>query len=525
SLRQVVPKNYNPKGERFLIASRFSTPPLACALFIPRATVKQVDYWPSDTPVCYLCTCERCGNILNYWTCQKCNSGTGNSFTYDPIPESFDEVQVIPNPPPQCHFNIYLCVDPLIDHHCCYKCGNSLNGFFCHHCTCEFCGNGAHVGYNCPAQVLSFQTLPSFPQHYLVVKIVGFFLKLTIVNPHNIPSIIQSSMFIMTFLIPKLSSWNKLHPCVKCDDQSLYDEDVRDKIFSNPLFEEEISMKIDQHHDNAESDLVESTLNHDSSIIPSSLKIDSLLDEFAGELTLLESIPPGIDKTDSDPEEDIRLIERFLYVNSSPRPPEEFVSENSNAEIESFSPSPILIKDSDSLMKEIDLSYTPDDPTPPGIKEDDDDSERDILILEELLDNYFLSLPENESYHFDIPSFSRSPAKPPDGNTGILNVKMMGDISDQKVPIPGLTLTRVPNQEKSPDLLSHRGFETFQPFTECPMVIHGKNIPILDVPLFHFYPLDQFKYRGNLVKLSDLKQALHGKQPMLINSLVFLFSS
>nr|GFB46595.1 hypothetical protein [Tanacetum cinerariifolium] len=33
------------------------------------------------------------------------------------------------------------------------------------------------------------------------------------------------------------------------DDQSLYDEDVPEKIFSNPLFEEEIiPMKIDQHH-------------------------------------------------------------------------------------------------------------------------------------------------------------------------------------------------------------------------------------------------------------------------------------
>nr|GFB05951.1 hypothetical protein [Tanacetum cinerariifolium] len=79
------------------------------------------------------------------------------------------------------------------------------------------------------------------------------------------------------------------------------------------------------------------------------------------------------------------------------------------------SPSPIPIKDSDSLMEEIDLSFTPDDPMPPGIEEDDYDSERDILILEELLDNYSLSLPVIESYHFDIPSFSRPPAKPPDG--------------------------------------------------------------------------------------------------------------
>nr|GFA25539.1 hypothetical protein [Tanacetum cinerariifolium] len=99
------------------------------------------------------------------------------------------------------------------------------------------------------------------------------------------------------------------------------------------------------HHFNAEPDLVESMLNHDSSIVSSSSKIYSLLDEFAGELTLLKSIPPGIDKTDCHPENEIRLSQRLLYDNSSPRPPEEFNSENSNAEIESFSPSPIPDKD------------------------------------------------------------------------------------------------------------------------------------------------------------------------------------
>nr|GEX87074.1 ubiquitin carboxyl-terminal hydrolase 13-like [Tanacetum cinerariifolium] len=39
---------------------------------------------------------------------------------------------------------------------------------------------------------------------------------------------------------------------------------------------------------------------------------------------------------------------------------------------------------------------------------------KDILILKELLSNDSLSLPENESFHFDIPSSSRPPAKPPD---------------------------------------------------------------------------------------------------------------
>nr|GEW88006.1 hypothetical protein [Tanacetum cinerariifolium] len=267
------------------------------------------------------------------------------------------------------------------------------------------------------------------------------------------------------------------------------DEDFLKEIYSNPSFDEEIiSMKIDPHHFNAESDLIESMLNHDSSIISSS-KIDSLFDEFAGELTLLKSIPPGINENDCDHENEIRLTKRLLYDNSSPRPPKEFVYENSDAAIESFFPSPILVEDNDYVMEEIDLSFTPDDPMPPGIEEDDYDSKRDVPILEELIDNYSLLLPENKSFHFDIPSSSRPPAKPPDGNTEILNVKMMGDISEQKVPMPRFMITLVSNQEKSPDLLSHQGLETFQPSAECLMMIHGKNTHILDVPLFHFYPL------------------------------------
>nr|GFA93480.1 hypothetical protein [Tanacetum cinerariifolium] len=226
--------------------------------------------------------------------------------------------------------------------------------------------------------------------------------------------------------------------------------------FSNVLFDtdydfnsEIIPMEIDQHSFNAESGLIDSMPNHDSSITISS-KIDSLFDEFAGKLTLLKSIPPGIDETDCHPEKEICLTKRLLYDNSSPRPPEEIVSDNSNADIESFSPSPIPNLDCDPLMEEIDLSFNPDDPLPPGIEDDDYDSGRDIPILEKVLDNYSLSLPANESYQM----------------------------------------------EKSLDLLSHLGFEAFQPSAECPMIINGKNTPVLDVLLFHFYPLDQFKYGG-----------------------------
>ncbi|GJV66142.1 hypothetical protein Tco_1476970 [Tanacetum coccineum] len=47
------------------------------------------------------------------------------------------------------------------------------------------------------------------------------------------------------------------------------------------------------------------------------------------------------------------------------------------------------------------------------------------------------------------------------------------------------------NEEKSPHLLSHRGFKAFQlisDISESPMMIYGEDIPILDVSFLHFYP-------------------------------------
>nr|GEX27527.1 hypothetical protein [Tanacetum cinerariifolium] len=143
------------------------------------------------------------------------------------------------------------------------------------------------------------------------------------------------------------------------------DEHECGNLFELFFDEEIISIEIDPHHFNAESDLIESLLNQDSSIISSS-KIDSLLDEFVGELIFLKSVPSGINEADYDLEEEIQLIEKLF----------------------------------DYHMEEINLSLTPDDSIPPGIKYDNYDPEGGILILEELLSNDSLSLPENESFHF-----------------------------------------------------------------------------------------------------------------------------
>ncbi|GJY04364.1 hypothetical protein Tco_0370304 [Tanacetum coccineum] len=291
-------------------------------------------------------------------------------------------------------------------------------------------------------------------------------------------------------------------------DESFSEEDVPNenfKIFSNPLFdldEEITSTKVDQIDDevlentnsippgieypcfNAESDLLESLLRRDKSINDSQ-KIDSLLDEFIGELTLLKSIPPGIDDVNLDPEGEIHPVERLLYDNSSPRPSEDSNSDVSDSITESFSPSPSPVEDSDSIMEEIDLFLTPDDSMPPGIETDDYDSEGDILFFKELLTDDSLSLPEHESFHFESdydPSSPRPPAKPPDDDeiepdTGLLTTKVVGDISEHYVLIPRLLPTQptlclviqtlLPFSSENMNkvyLLSHRGFKASKLF-------------------------------------------------------------
>nr|GEU46997.1 hypothetical protein [Tanacetum cinerariifolium] len=430
--------------------------------------------------------CPKCGNSVHGQYCQGCallrKKFKEDLFTYciengilqdsfEPFNDNTNVVNALQEP-----FVVKQDPDknssqspPQINHHCCYECGDPLEDIFFHQCTCEFCGNGAHYGYNCLSKVpiilgpepfnnqnidKLLQTLPSFdptcysedgnsftydsksnlvhdspnvfdppPQpllyscefcendarygHYCTPQVPFFYpepcynqdfyfpqdfhdfqqqhlccenygephipicydddddddytIAITPNEPNNSLSMgdehldtilaTESDEFIKSNvenLVPNPSESEGEYKCdvLTCedfttfsnvlfdtdydfsssDDQSFYDEDIPKKIYSNPLFDEEIiSMNIDQHHFNAEFDLIVTLLNHDSSIISSSSKIDSLFDELAGELTLLKSIPPGIIETDCDPEEEICFIKRLLYDNSSPHPPKEFI--------------------------------------------------------------------------------------------------------------------------------------------------------------------------------------------------------
>nr|GFB85313.1 hypothetical protein [Tanacetum cinerariifolium] len=73
------------------------------------------------------------------------------------------------------------------------------------------------------------------------------------------------------------------------------------------------------------------------------------------------------------------------------------------------------LKDSDSLMDEIDLFFAADDLLPPCIESDGYDSEGDIHFLKELLIDDSIPFPNNESSDFeDDPLFSRPSPEPPD---------------------------------------------------------------------------------------------------------------
>ncbi|GJY80090.1 hypothetical protein Tco_0492841 [Tanacetum coccineum] len=273
---------------------------------------------------------------------------------------------------------------PQINHNCCYECGESLDGIFCQQCTCKSCGKGAHIGYNCPPKARLSQsgpcnqtidelpqTLPSFDPTCCSEKENS----LPYVSKPNFIPVCYDDDDDEESSIPLKDIISELPPCVaitpdspktnslimedehldtipetesgECDlppyddssknhdltfsnplfdidedftssDESFSEEDVPNenfKIFSNPLFdldEEITSTKVDQIDD----------------------EIDSLLDEFVGELTLLKSIPPGIDDDNLDPEGEIHLVERLLYAT------------------ESFSPSPIRSRLRVSLMED-----------------------------------------------------------------------------------------------------------------------------------------------------------------------------
>ncbi|GKA70586.1 hypothetical protein Tco_0776725 [Tanacetum coccineum] len=86
-------------------------------------------------------SCSCCGGPFNGGNCPSCSSvGSGNEFVYDPNPYSYNETPNFFNQPPHYSPSQYETY------------------------SCEFCGNDAHYGYDCPPQVPFFPVIHHPPQ-------------------------------------------------------------------------------------------------------------------------------------------------------------------------------------------------------------------------------------------------------------------------------------------------------------------------------------------------------------------------
>nr|GEV82351.1 hypothetical protein [Tanacetum cinerariifolium] len=155
--------------------------------------------------------------------------------------------------------------------------------------------------------------------------------------------------------------------------------------FSNPLFKD--NDDLDSSDDESLPDEDIRIVSMSNLILLNLCLIMILLLIFPSKFDLsgeLAHIKPEIPKSDFDFEEEICLIENFLYDNSFPRPPKELNAEIADTIIESI-PLPIPVPDGNSQQEEINIVTETDDVLPPSIENFTDDPEADIRFLEELL--------------------------------------------------------------------------------------------------------------------------------------------
>ncbi|GJY84252.1 reverse transcriptase domain-containing protein [Tanacetum coccineum] len=241
-----------------------------------------------------------------------------------------------------------------------------------------------------------------------------------------------------------------------CDDFSSINVPRDDSVtFSNPLFEFDVnfnSSDINPLFDEVLED-IECKDSYDSNLDESTFLVTPLSDSNKDECLapgddideidafLAMEVSTNIEEGYYDSEGDVIFLESLLSDdtthNLSPKvffdhEPQHFKNESDHDTLTNFSPksdplhhefaenfhpssiieslltSPILVEDSDPVQEEIDIFSIPNDSIPPGIKNDDYDSEDE--------DNS-TSLPENDSStldHFHDPSSPRPPPEPPD---------------------------------------------------------------------------------------------------------------
>ncbi|GKC81169.1 hypothetical protein Tco_1136886, partial [Tanacetum coccineum] len=260
---------------------------------------------------CRQCTCKRCRRNYTDEVCASCCYEIKKSFVHDSNPNSFIDSTNNFNPPPQPQYQT-----------------NS----------CELCGNDAHFGYDCPTQVPD----PLIQQHEQAVQKeqeeqAAFtpYWRIPIIDDDDDEYTIQYKEYLENSskaITPDLSTEEPdnslsmgdehLDTILETESDEVIKSSVEDLVpipsESEGIFDNMCDEPFcNKNHFDAESDLMESLLHRDTSIVYSP-KIDSLLKEFTGKLAYIDLIPPEINKADFNPKDDNRLIEQLLCDSSLP---------------------------------------------------------------------------------------------------------------------------------------------------------------------------------------------------------------
>nr|GEW86731.1 hypothetical protein [Tanacetum cinerariifolium] len=184
------------------------------------------------------------------------------------------------------------------------------------------------------------------------------------------------------------------------DDVAIHDEDVlieEPKVHSNPLFDDD-EINFNELESHVESNFVESTSNHDT------VKFDNL-DVFSGPLIHIHIAEE--ERIMREHADYINRIEMLFTINPCPRP-----TVNANMNVESILSLLNPVQDNHSQREEIDIITNTDDVLPPSV-ENDDDSDREIDVVEDLrvdnsISNSANEYSNNEASDFENPIYPSS---------------------------------------------------------------------------------------------------------------------
>nr|GEX73912.1 hypothetical protein [Tanacetum cinerariifolium] len=461
-----------------------------------------------DGEACKRCTYAKCGSGLGKGLCYIC--GHNRNSLYDSPSISKTSSRSPPN----------------IDH-CCYECGDPLDGIFCKRCTCKSCRKDAHIGYNFPSNVLVIsnpkpcnnqtfdelpQTLPIFHPTFHSEDKSPFTLDST-------PTYVDESPNV--FNPPPQSL---VYPCEICDDNI---------ISRLPLFFAIIP-----------NEPVLSTEEPDNSLNMGDEHLDTIPATESDELikSSVQNLVPIPSESEGTPD---TMCDVYLVTNPTP------LEAKDHFEIAIKSNDDYSSSDDASLYNE-NIEYVEASPHDfelvslevveiviPEDEEIEDDNLREKLLKcpptdrsdftqKEFADEltHIISSPKYDCFYFrDLPDPGEWISSLNFGthenlySTTCVNLPVEDDHSPLLAYVVWIFLAYLTYLVIPPHLHSFRNedtifdpgvtinrFYSFKPglshrcgtvkkfnthcshLNECPMMINGKNTPTLDVPFFHFYP-------------------------------------